>query len=147
MPYQSPRLTAPRLAPWPKDIPFLVRGYAFVEALLTLLWLDVLGLLGFRKAHAVVAGRPVSSPDVSYDALHLVRIAVRDATVFYFKPVHCLQRSATVTRMLRSRGLAASLVIGYLPAPIRGHAWVELNKQIVWDNYSSVGYAHVLDRI
>jgi hypothetical protein len=147
MAYAPPQLIVPRMAPWPKEIPFVVRLTALIEAFITLLWLDWLGWLGFRKVHSTIATKRVSAQSAPYDALQLVRVAVRDAAIFYFKPVHCLQRSAAVTHMLRNRGLAATLVIGYLPMPVQGHAWVELNNEVVWDAHSRLKYSRVLDRI
>jgi len=145
--YDAPRLIVPRLAPWPGEVSMLVRLYVFVEAVLTLIWLDALGMLGFRFVHRAVATTSTATVAVRYDALTLARVAVRDATIFYFKPVHCLQRSAAVTRLLRRRGVPATLVIGYLPMPIHCHAWVELNTQVVWDGHSLIALARVLDRL
>jgi len=135
-----------RLAPWPRDISLLTRIRAFIEASAELLWLDLCGWYGFRTMHAAVARVPTST-SVPYDALTLVRVAVRDAAIFYIKPVHCLQRSAVVTRMLRRRGLNARLVIGYQLTPVAGHAWVEVNDRVVSDYLSKYLSYRVLDRI
>ena len=64
--------------------------------------------------------------------------AVCDAVVlaacFYWKPVLCLQRSVCAVRLLRARGVAARLVIGYRPVPFFSHAWVEVNGRVVNDS-------------
>src|ERR1043165_29140 len=101
-------LTPPRLAAWPRDSSLLVRIGGFVEALAQFIWLDLSRISGFRQLHTVVARTGTSPRAVDYDALALVRAAVRDACVFYPKRVLCLQRSAAVTCMLRRRGLPAS---------------------------------------
>ena len=60
--------------------------------------------------------------------------AVLLATCLYWKPVLCLQRSVCATRVLRSRGVAARLIIGYRPAPFFSHAWVEVGSRVVNDS-------------
>lgn len=60
--------------------------------------------------------------------------AVVLATCFYWKPVRCLQRSVCLVRLLRARGTAARLVIGYRPIPFFSHAWVEVNGCVVNDS-------------
>ncbi len=139
--------STPLLAPWPADITFVTRVIALLEALLRFLWLDLNGLFGFRRIHTLVARCSLVSSRRSHDALTLVRLAVRDACILYPKQVHCLQRSAAVTCMLRRRGLPARLLIGYQPVPVEGHAWVELNGQIVWDNSPKLPYFRILDRL
>ena len=57
--------------------------------------------------------------------------AVQLATCFYWKPVLCLQRSVCAVRLLRKRGIAGKLVVGYRPAPFFSHAWVEVDGLIV----------------
>ncbi len=95
----------------------------------------------------MIARLPSTSTRASNDALTLVRVAVRDACVFYPKQVHCLQRSAVVTSMLRRRGLRARLIIGYQTKPILGHAWVELDDKVVWDHDPRLPHYRILDRI
>lgn len=147
MPFMYSEYTTPRLAPWPHDIPLLTRVVTFIGAFAELIWLDLCGAIGFRALHATVTRVPVATGSTHYDALTLVRVAVRDACVFYIKPVHCLQRSAAVTRMLRRRGIPATLVIGYQPTPVEGHAWVELNGTVVWDWTFKLPHFRILDRL
>ena len=59
--------------------------------------------------------------------------AVDVASVLYFKPVRCLQRSAATVLLLRSCGTAAELVIGVQRWPLRAHAWVEVGGTAVND--------------
>jgi len=136
-----------RLSPWPRNISRPRRMWAFMSALTDLLLLDVYGLFGFDAVRQAVVRVPFAKTPVSYDALALVRVAVRDACVFYVKPVACLQRSAVVTRMLRRRGVGAQLVVGYGAMPVRCHAWVEVDGEIVWDRTPGIAHYRVLDRI
>jgi hypothetical protein len=54
-------------------------------------------------------------------------------SVFYFKPVLCLQRSVTTALLLRRYGHAGELVIGARIMPFRSHAWVEIEGKVVND--------------
>jgi hypothetical protein len=118
-----------------------------LEALAELAWLDLCGLISFRALYASVSDLPVASRPGANDDLTLIRVAVRDTCIFYFKPVLCLQRSAAVTRMLRRRGVRATLVIGYQPTPIYGHAWVEVADSVVWDSKPDLSTYSVLTRL
>ncbi len=60
--------------------------------------------------------------------------AVATAACLYWKPVMCLQRSVCAARLLRARGVAARLVIGYRPDPFLSHAWVEVDDRVVNDS-------------
>jgi hypothetical protein len=119
----------------------------FFVAFAELIWLDVCRYFGFRILRRSVARTRVAASRPAYDALDLVRLAVRDACVLYPKPVHCLQRSAVVTRMLRRRGIDAQLVIGCQPRPLTSHAWVEVGTEIVWDRVILMEHYQVMDRV
>jgi transglutaminase superfamily protein len=136
----------PRLTPWPREISTLRRAALVGAALADLLWLDLWARLGFSRMHRAVA-RTAAARRASATALRDVRLAVRDACVFYFKPVPCLHRSAVVTRMLRRRGVDAQLVIGYQPIPPAFHAWVEVDRRVVWDQLDQLPFFRVLDRL
>lgn len=111
-----------------------------------LVYMDLVGVLGFRALHRVVKATPTRRVNTSHNSeVEIVR-AMRTACLFYFKPAMCLQRSAVVTRLLRRRGIAAELVIGCLPAPIASHAWVEVAGQVVSDHRPDLEHYRVLDR-
>lgn len=55
------------------------------------------------------------------------------ASIWYWKPVLCLQRSAATTFVLRAHGVPAHLVIGAQLTPFKAHAWVEVASQVVND--------------
>ena len=59
--------------------------------------------------------------------------AVDLACIFYFKRVHCLQRSAAAACLLRTHGISAEMVIGVQQLPFRAHAWVEVDGCVVDD--------------
>ena len=59
--------------------------------------------------------------------------AVDIASVFYLKPVLCLQRSAVASIMLRRCGHGAEMVIGAQVCPLKSHAWVEIGHVVVND--------------
>jgi hypothetical protein len=52
---------------------------------------------------------------------------------FYWKQVLCLQRSAVLVQMLRTRGVPAKMVIGAQKLPFKAHAWVEVAGKIADD--------------
>jgi hypothetical protein len=139
--------TPPRLTPWPREVPFVVRALTFFAALTDLLWMDICRWYSFRLLRLMVARTPLRSSKPSCDALTLVRVATRDACVAYWRQAPCLQRSAVVTRMLRRRGVAATMVIGYQASPLLWHAWVEVDGKIIWDHICGIGHFHAVDRI
>jgi hypothetical protein len=59
--------------------------------------------------------------------------AVDSASIWYWKEVRCLQRSATTCCLLRRYGIPAEMVIGTRQLPFQAHAWVEVEGQIVND--------------
>src|SRR5262249_45341799 len=100
------------LRPWPREIRFSVRAVTFVIAFVELVLMDLRRARSYRHVRRAVAGTRLATKLPSYDGLALVRCAVRDAGIFYFKKAHCLQRSAAVTRMLRRRGYDVQMVVG-----------------------------------
>jgi hypothetical protein len=109
---------------------------AVLRAIYELARYDVMtAALGVPGTSRRVAGEPraVDSPSQPVDASRLAD-AVTLATCFYWKPVLCLQRSVCLVRVLRARGVAARLVIGYRPVPFLSHAWVEVDGRVVNDS-------------
>jgi hypothetical protein len=72
--------------------------------------------------------------------------AIDLASVWYWKQVPCLQRSAAATLLLRQFGVPAELVIGVQPVPFRAHAWVELEGRVINDKPYTGKLYLVLDR-
>ena len=57
--------------------------------------------------------------------------AVDLACLLYWKRVWCLQRAIVVSRLLRLHGVPAQVVVGFRPAPLLLHAWVEVDGRSV----------------
>lgn len=80
------------------------------------------------------------------DRVGQVSAAVDLASIWFWKKVSCLHRSAAGACLLRRRGIAAQLVIGAELMPFRAHAWIEVEGRVVNDKpYVSEMYA-VLER-
>lgn len=89
---------------------------------------------------------PVGAAPGNPDAIEAIGGAVDRASVWYWKQVSCLHRSAATTCLLRTAGFAAQLVIGAQTVPFQAHAWVEVDGKVVNDKpYVAELYA-VLDR-
>jgi hypothetical protein len=118
-----------------------------VAALWRLLFYDAIGRLGFAKSYQFVRRCKRSRRAPKLDTIARVVWAVEEACIWYYKRVYCLQRSAVCTWMLRRCGVDADLVIGFRPAPIDSHAWVEVNGQVVNDRPQYKKFFIVLDRL
>ena len=116
-------------------------------ALWRLLFYDVIGRLGFAKAYQFVRRCKRSRRAPRLDTVERIVWAVEEACIWYYKRVYCLQRSAVCTWMFRRWGVEADLVIGFRPAPIDSHAWVEVNGQVVNDRPQYKKFFIVLDRL
>ena len=73
--------------------------------------------------------------------------ALADVTPFYWKPIHCLQRSVVAARLMRRYGIPAEVVIGYRAKPFFSHAWLEVAGRVVNDSPSYQRRLHILDRL
>jgi hypothetical protein len=72
--------------------------------------------------------------------------AIDTASIWYWKQVLCLQRSAATACLLKEFGVPARMVIGAQQMPFRAHAWVEVDGCVVNDKpYMREMYA-VLDQ-
>jgi hypothetical protein len=117
------------------------------EAYAALLLFDLLALRGFQRTYTYTRGRRVSSRQPDTGTIAHVCWCVEEACVWYWKRAFCLQRSAVATWLLRRRGVAAELVIGFRPVPIDSHAWVEVAGQVVNDRPQYQIHFRVLDRM
>jgi hypothetical protein len=73
--------------------------------------------------------------------------ALRALAPFYWKPIRCLQRSIVTARVMRDRGIAAEVVIGYIPSPFASHAWVEVDGRIANDSAALKNRLLILERM
>jgi hypothetical protein len=122
-------------------------SFLVLEAYLTLIQFDLYLARGnFKPLYDKVRNYPIR-PQVAW-AVSVERVcaAVDMASIWYWKPVLCLQRSAATACLLKSRGFPAQLVIGAQQMPFKAHAWVEVDGLVVNDKpYTPEMYA-VLDR-
>ncbi|WP_198137684.1 lasso peptide biosynthesis B2 protein [Terriglobus sp. TAA 43] len=87
----------------------------------------------FLELYEAIRSLPTSPRPASTTVSDSLYDAVEVACALYPKQVLCLQRSCVLTRMCRSRGLAAQLTIGSQRRPFRAHAWVTLEGEIIRD--------------
>jgi hypothetical protein len=111
------------------------RAWLCCEAWLALAGYDLrYAARGFRGVTQRLERQRVAARCPADDARAAVCEAMQFATCFYGKPVRCLQRAACTVSLLRRRGIAARLVIGYRPVPFVSHAWVEVGGDVVNDS-------------
>ena len=108
---------------------------------------DIARLGGFTRVHERIRECSVGASTSDGSRTAEIVWAVDEACVWYVKRVHCLQRSAVATRLMRQHGIAAELVIGYRPIPFESHAWVEVNGHVVNDRPQYQRAFSVLDRL
>jgi hypothetical protein len=118
------------------------------RALCELVRYDLVGtLFGFRRVHRELNRLGVAAVSAHAETEAAICDAVEWATLFYWKPVRCLQRSIATVRALRRHGVAAQCVIGYRAQPFFGHAWVEVNGRVVNDSPAYQETLQILDRL
>lgn len=117
-----------------------------IQAWLELLYADIVGLMGFHALHSLVCHTRLTKGLNQTSIIRSVVAAIDSASVAYFKPAQCLQRSVAVTRLLRRHGVSAQLVIGYHIPPLKAHAWVEVSGEVVNDDRVDLKYFTIIDR-
>ena len=102
---------------------------------------------GFHRLYETVRRWPVSKKRfANAEQIGAVIAAVDRAGRYYPKHALCLQRSAVGTCLLRMAGAPAEMVMGCRKIPFRGHAWVEVNGEVVNDKPNVQVHYRVLDR-
>ena len=102
---------------------------------------------GFHRLYDTVRNWPVSKKrSANAEKIAAVIAAVDRAGRYYPKHALCLQRSAVGTCLLRMAGVPAQMVMGCRKIPFRGHAWVEVNGEVVNDKPNVQVHYRVLDR-
>jgi hypothetical protein len=121
--------------------------FTTVRAYLALLRFELFLWRGdFAGLYDAVRRRTCSSVERGNGTAENICAAVDLASIWYWKQVLCLQRSAVAACLLRDNGVPAELVIGAQQMPFRAHAWVEVHGRVVNDkSYANEMYA-VLDR-
>lgn len=116
------------------------------EALTALVLYDVVATFGFARVRSLVKRCPTIARRADGDITPRICDAVAEACIWYVKKVHCLERSAVATWLLRLHGVPAELVIGCRPVPVQSHAWVEVGGEIVNDRPQYQKFFRVLER-
>jgi len=91
----------------------------------------MLAMRGFRSVYRDLSRHHLPSRPRRMELEDAICQAVTQAISFYWKPVRCLQRSAVTASLLRTYGIDATVVIGFRPAPLFSHAWVEVEGRVV----------------
>jgi len=122
-------------------------SFLVARAYLRLIYFDFHLTRGnFSALHEKVRDYPRAEKLFSPDAIQKICAAVDMASIWYWKEVLCLQRSAATAYLLKFYGVPAEMVIGARQLPFRAHAWVEVNGLVVNDkSYVREMYA-VLDQ-
>jgi transglutaminase superfamily protein/coenzyme PQQ synthesis protein D (PqqD) len=107
-----------------------------LSAFLGLLAFDLLlKFVGFQSLIKKVERWPTSEPRTTDgEVCRRVRGIVDRAQMYYPKKAMCLQHSAVVTCLLRSRGVPAQMVLGAQEFPPKAHAWAEVLNEVVSDS-------------
>jgi hypothetical protein len=89
---------------------------------------------GFQSLIKRVENWPTAGPRTTDRELcKRVRAMVDRAQMYYPKKAMCLQHSAVVTCLLRRRGIPAEMVLAAQEFPPKGHAWAEVDGEVVND--------------
>jgi hypothetical protein len=109
-------------------------SFLVLRAFLKLIYFDAYLARGdFAALHQRVRDCAVSKTPASGGAVQQICAAVDIASIWYWKEVLCLQRSAATACLLKRYGVPARMVIGAQQLPFRAHAWVEVDQQVVND--------------
>lgn len=118
-----------------------------LESWILLVYFDgLMHLGGFKRTHAGVRTQKLRTRRTPHDPCTELCHAMDLACVFYFKRVHCLQRSAATAVLLRRHGWEAEMVIGAQLLPFQSHAWVEVDGEVVNDKPYVTEMFAVLER-
>jgi len=123
-------------------MPLVLRAYARL-----LLFDFYVARGGFQRLYRRIQTTHVASISAVEGVIEEVCSAVDHASIWYWKRVLCLQRSAAATSLLREHGVAADLVIGMQPMPFKAHAWVEVEGRPVNDKGYIPEIFTVVDRL
>ena len=108
-------------------------------------------LLKFRGFHSLirrVENWPTAEPRTTdRETCRRVRAMVDRAQMYYPKKAMCLQHSAVVTCLLRRRGVPTEMVMGAQEFPPKGHAWTEVDGEVVNDKATVKDHYVVLRRV
>jgi|SRR5260370_21249203 hypothetical protein len=119
----------------------------FLKAYLMLIYFDLYLASGnFAALYEKVRSCQVCVRKPPTGAIEQICSALDLASIWYWKKVLCLQRSAATTCLLRRAGVPAQMVIGAQQLPFKAHAWVEVDGRVVNDRPYAPEMYSVLDR-
>jgi hypothetical protein len=120
----------------------LLKSYALLVRIELMMRLQSLqSIHSLVRDQLVISTDPEKRPEVK-----TICHAVNLASVFFMKPVLCLQQSAATAVLLRRYGWKAELVIGAQMLPFRTHAWCEIDEVVVNDKPYMHDIYRVLER-
>ncbi|MCU1302683.1 MAG: hypothetical protein JWQ87_2967 [Candidatus Sulfotelmatobacter sp.] len=93
-----------------------------------------------------VGKRPPTRKNSQRSSIERIIAAMDLACIFYWKEVRCLQRAAAMTCLMRIHGTGAELVIGAQMMPLKAHAWVEIDREVVGERSQLPTHLAILDR-
>jgi hypothetical protein len=122
-------------------------SFLVLRAYLRLIQFDLYLARGnFKALYEKVRRYPIRRMSVPDNAVEQICSAVDIASIWYWKEVLCLQRSAATACVLKRYGVQAQMMIGAQQMPFKAHAWVEVDGRVVNDKpYMREMYA-VLDQ-
>jgi hypothetical protein len=124
-----------------------MKRYLIESWVLLLLFEFVMRFRDMKALHGIVRNHPVHSLKCTGGpSIEMLCRAMEYACVFYFRRVHCLQRSCAATLLLRHYGWDAEMVIGAQLVPFKSHAWVEIKGAVVNDKPYMHDIYQVLER-
>ena len=91
----------------------------------------LLALRGFRSVYRDLSRHDLPARPRQAELETAICRTVTRVSSFYWKPVRCLQRSAVTASVLKIYGIDATVVLGYRPAPLFNHAWVEVEGRVL----------------
>jgi hypothetical protein len=112
-----------------------------------LLFDALMAIRGFRSIYHDLSQHKLPAGPSQLELEAAICRAVTQVSSFYWKPVRCLQRSAVTVAVLRTYGIDATVVIGYQPAPLYSHAWVEVEGRVIGGSPAYQRMLHPLARI
>jgi hypothetical protein len=122
-------------------------SFLVLKAYWKLIYFDLYLARGnFAALYDKVRKYPVGKQPATPVAVEQICSAVDMASIWYWKEVLCLQRSAATTCLLKNYGVLAQMVIGAQQMPFKAHAWVEVNGRVMNDKPYTPEMYEVLDR-
>jgi hypothetical protein len=118
-----------------------------LEAFVQLLRFDPLLTRGnFSSIYERVRRPSFASTPIRANDVQQICSAIDLASVYYWRRILCLQRSAATASLLKRFGIPAQMVIGIQHFPFRAHAWVEIEGRVVSDKPDMHAVYEILDR-